>query len=138
MGKLPPSVVVRVATSPFRAGRRDWTRLDLFESLAFALCIGETGAGGAIRHWPVEDGGNSHYYEVVSAPTGITWAGANSRAIERGGYLATITSQAENLFVSPTAGLGLANGRTGDRVVRVVVAQIGLAASIERFGGSVA
>lgn len=49
--------------------------------------------------WTVAQGGNGHFYEVVSAPDGITWAAASQAATNRGGYLATITSAAENAFV---------------------------------------
>src|ERR1051325_12185873 len=49
--------------------------------------------------WPVAQGGNGHFYEVVSAPTGITWGNASLAATNRGGYLATITSAEENAFV---------------------------------------
>jgi len=49
--------------------------------------------------WKVEDGGNGHYYEVVSVPGGISWTDAKAAAELGGGYLATITSQEENDFV---------------------------------------
>lgn len=49
--------------------------------------------------WPVAQGGNGHFYEVVSAPAGITWGNASLAATNRGGYLATITSAEENAFV---------------------------------------
>lgn len=42
---------------------------------------------------------NGHWYEVVSAATGITWTDANSEATGKGGYLATLLSPDENLFV---------------------------------------
>ena len=49
--------------------------------------------------WPVAEGGNGHFYEVVPAPGGITWGNASLAATARGGYLATITSAEENEFV---------------------------------------
>jgi hypothetical protein len=52
-----------------------------------------------LAQWPVAQGGNGHFYEVVSAPAGITWNNANWGATNRGGYLATITSAEENAFV---------------------------------------
>ena len=48
-----------------------------------------------LRRWSA----NGHYYEVVSAPTGLTWDEARAAAIQRGGYLATLTSAEENAFV---------------------------------------
>lgn len=50
--------------------------------------------------WSMGDGGNGNQYEVVIAgPGGISWEDARLAAEARGGYLATITSQAENDFV---------------------------------------
>ena len=48
--------------------------------------------------WKAADGGNDHWYEHVSA--GATWTAANTAATARGGYLATVTSAAENTFVN--------------------------------------
>ena len=49
--------------------------------------------------WTTGAGGNSHYYQLVVVPGGITWTSANSAAQAAGGYLATLTSSAENDFV---------------------------------------
>lgn len=43
--------------------------------------------------------GNGHLYEVVMVPEGITWLEARAAAKARGGYLATLSSEAENRFV---------------------------------------
>jgi len=49
--------------------------------------------------WRIEDGGNGHWYEPVKAgPEGISWSAAAAAATDVGGYLATITSLAENEF----------------------------------------
>jgi hypothetical protein len=48
--------------------------------------------------WRVADGGNDHFYEAIHAPSGITWAAAQADAVNRGGYLATMTSAGENTF----------------------------------------
>jgi hypothetical protein len=48
--------------------------------------------------WLVSNGGNGHAYEAVHAPNGITWAAAQADAVNRGGYLATMTSASENSF----------------------------------------
>ncbi len=74
--------------------------------------------GGACRHLPFSTGardprfeagpiipwsraahGNGHYYQAVAAPAGVNWADAQAWALAHGGYLATITSAAENDFV---------------------------------------
>ncbi len=49
--------------------------------------------------WDVASGGNGHTYRVVATSTVISWDAANAAAIGAGGYLATITSAAENAFV---------------------------------------
>jgi hypothetical protein len=49
--------------------------------------------------WTSGSGGNDHYYQLVLAPGGITWPAANTAAQAAGGYLATLTSAAENNFI---------------------------------------
>ena len=45
-------------------------------------------------------GGNGHWYEAVYANvSGVTWSDARNAAAARGGYLASVTSAAENGFV---------------------------------------
>lgn len=52
-----------------------------------------------IVEWSTDDGGNGHLYEVVLVSEGIDWQSAQNAALTAGGYLATITSAAENAFV---------------------------------------
>jgi len=54
---------------------------------------------GAGFVWPISAGGNGHSYEPVAVGELIPWATADQIAREMGGYLATITSEAENEFV---------------------------------------
>jgi len=50
--------------------------------------------------WTTNSGGNGHYYEVrYPGPAGINWTNAQNDAVSAGGYLATITSAAEDEFV---------------------------------------
>jgi subtilisin-like proprotein convertase family protein len=52
--------------------------------------------------WPLSAGGNGHWYKAVANPgqsSGLTWAVADQIAQSEGGYLATVTSLAENDFV---------------------------------------
>jgi len=49
--------------------------------------------------WLIADGGNGHYYETTLIPEGIDWESAQSNAMSKGGYLATIASVEENMFV---------------------------------------
>lgn len=48
--------------------------------------------------WKLEDGGNGHFYEAF-APGPVSWTDASAAATSLGGYLATITSDAENDFI---------------------------------------
>jgi hypothetical protein len=50
--------------------------------------------------WSEADGGNAHSYRLVVARSGITWANANAAAAKAGGYLATVSSDAENAFIT--------------------------------------
>ncbi|MFA7238043.1 MAG: lectin-like protein [Phycisphaeraceae bacterium] len=50
--------------------------------------------------WAVADGGNDHWYQAVYVPDRITWTDAQTQAVAAGGYLATISSSAENAFVA--------------------------------------
>ena len=56
----------------------------------------------SIKQWRIEEGGNGHWYEGVSAPDGISWLEANEAANASGGYLATLTSAEEDQFVAFT------------------------------------
>ena len=47
--------------------------------------------------WRIEDGGNGHWYERID--TLMTWNDAEIYAESLGGYLATVTSKAENDFL---------------------------------------
>lgn len=49
--------------------------------------------------WPIESGGNGHYYMTVSAPGGISWTAAHAQAMAFAGYLVSVTSAAESQFV---------------------------------------
>ena len=72
----------------------------LYLLLSAAIVAGFAVASKAdLYKWSVTDGGNDHYYEAVLVPGGIDWEGANAAATALGGYLATITSAAENAFV---------------------------------------
>jgi len=58
---------------------------------------------GALVQWAV----NGHWYEAIAAKdtvNGITWTQAQQQAQLRGGYLATLTSAAENQFVYYNSG----------------------------------
>lgn len=62
--------------------------------LAATICL-----AAAPVHAETKFGGNSHCYEFRSRPDGIDWFTAQSECEADGGYLATITSSAENDFI---------------------------------------
>ncbi|MCA9102533.1 MAG: PEP-CTERM sorting domain-containing protein [Planctomycetales bacterium] len=64
--------------------------------LVLALAMTSSGRVDAARvQWP----GNGHWYEAVNAEYNLTWFEARNAAIGKGGYLASIGSEAENEFV---------------------------------------
>jgi len=56
-------------------------------------------ANAAPVQWRQADGGNDHYYEVIQ-PGHIIWLAARDAAEIASVHLATITSEAENIFVT--------------------------------------
>ena len=63
-----------------------------------SLCW-SSGAGAVPIQWTAASGGNDHYYEIVT-DNPLLWNDAKLFAESRGGYLATLTSAAENAFVT--------------------------------------
>jgi hypothetical protein len=55
-------------------------------------------AGASPEPW-VHPDGSIHYYDAIGTPAGMNWYDAFDSAAAYGGYLATLTSQAENDFV---------------------------------------
>lgn len=47
---------------------------------------------------------NGHFYQFVDTPSGLTWSDAQAAANVTGGYLANVTSQAENDFLVTLSG----------------------------------
>lgn len=58
--------------------------------------------------WKVSDGGNGHWYVVMSTPSAGSWTASRTAATAIGGHLVSIASVAENNFLqSYVASLGL-------------------------------
>jgi hypothetical protein len=72
------------------------TRITGTAGLLVSLILGL--AGAQPEPW-VHPDGSIHYYHALSAPAGIRWPAARALSQDSGGYLATLTSQAENDFV---------------------------------------
>ena len=70
-----------------------------FSTIGAIILFGSICANAESVQWSVADGGNGHWYETVVVSGGISWTDAKNAAMSTGGYLATITSEAENDFV---------------------------------------
>jgi hypothetical protein len=70
--------------------------------VSFAVTESAQAQQPAAVQWRVEDGGNGHWYQLVTLPGEIraTWDRGDESARERGGYLVTINTDIENAFVS--------------------------------------
>jgi len=81
-------------------------------ALASMLAIAATSVHAAPIQWTTASGGNDHWYDFIAIPAGTagwTWGEAFNLAnasVHNGmqGYLATMTSAAENQFASSLAG----------------------------------
>jgi hypothetical protein len=60
-----------------------------------ALGLASFAHGQQAVQWRVEDGGNGHWYRLQAAGFPLTWQDCRVIAESAGGYLATLTSQAE-------------------------------------------
>ena len=67
-------------------------------------------AAGPVQ-WPAAQGGNGHWYQLVTTPF-LFWPDARAQAAAMGGYLATVTSASENAWIKqnilPSAPAGTA------------------------------
>jgi len=82
--------------------------------LVVVFCGWSSGASAAPIEWTVASGGNGHFYEYVGDPIPAPndWPDQQANAEARGGYLVTITSEAENRFISTVLGVGALGGCT--------------------------
>lgn len=72
-------------------------------SFIFVLLLAATTLQAQPIEWPVTEGGNGHYYEMVADPNGSSWDTAYQLALDMSyvgmpGHLVTITSLEENTF----------------------------------------
>ena len=62
------------------------------------LCITASATAAPVE-WSTASGGNGHWYELVVSSSSLTWYEAKTAAEAKGGYLVTVTSQAETDFI---------------------------------------
>jgi hypothetical protein len=70
--------------------------------LLLGVALAVTSVHASPVQWTVENGGNGHWYDVVDPGVvdGVTWDWSYADAVQKGGYLATLTSQNEYAFVN--------------------------------------
>jgi choice-of-anchor C domain-containing protein len=85
--RLSRSTVVANLISGYDAGRGDLAAMPLNLLDTYPM-----------TRWTTAEGGNNHWYQTVQVLGGLTWHEARDVAADRGGYLATMHSTAENNF----------------------------------------
>lgn len=95
------------------------TVLKRIQLMTIVIVLGLFGGAHAL---PVKWAGNGHYYQKVDVPEGITWYDAWTAAqasdhLGVGGHLVTITSSAENIFLTVNKELG--NGANGEDLINM-------------------
>ena len=73
---------------------------DVVLGAAAAAAVSMSALAGDAVQWRVEDGGNGHWYQWLQRVPGRDWNGWRAYAEGIGGHLATITTPAENWFVT--------------------------------------
>ena len=87
---------------------------NLILSSALVLIASSAAQAQQAVQWKVSDGGNGHWYAAVNVPSTISWQDSSSLAALYGGYLATMSSPAEESVVwSLAQAPELWNGRCG-------------------------
>ena len=69
-------------------------------AVGLAMLLTSSSASAVPIEWTVGEGGNGHFYEAVDLGTAISWQDAQAAAEAAGGNLATITSAAEDAWVT--------------------------------------
>jgi formylglycine-generating enzyme required for sulfatase activity len=81
---------------------------DTVRSFVAAATVGSATLGASAQQsvqWRADDGGNGHWYQVVTVPEGISWTEAVAAATGRAGYLASLRSGSEAAFVESRANI---------------------------------
>jgi hypothetical protein len=71
----------------------------LIQAAAVTLFAASTAQAQQAVQWKVEDGGNGHWYQLITPPNRINVGDAATEALQRGGDLVSVGSTAENQFV---------------------------------------
>ncbi len=74
--------------------------------LVLALCVvittgvSNSAVAGEALQWRIEGGGNGHWYQRFDAAVEVNWIESRNAAVSGGGYLVTLTSPAEQTWVT--------------------------------------
>ena len=74
--------------------------------LVLALCVvittgvSNSAVAGEALQWRIEGGGNGHWYQRFDAAVEVNWIESRNAAVSGGGYLVTLTSSAEQTWVT--------------------------------------
>ena len=74
------------------------TVADINTAMAWVSFRPEAPVPSPYFQWTADSGGNDHWYEYVSTP--LNWDAAQADAVNRGGTLATLTTEAETNFMA--------------------------------------
>jgi hypothetical protein len=74
----------------------------MFRTALISMFLTSTALAGTPVQWLIEDGGNGHWYQAVETGGPVTWTDAFFHAESLGGYLATLTSEAEDQWLFKT------------------------------------
>jgi Dockerin type I domain len=90
-----PKSAQAAAMSPagVRIHARESAQMNRLMAISAAAVVTASASAQNAVQWRVEDGGNGHWYQRVSAPG--SWTGARDAAAAQGGYLVVVTTGAE-------------------------------------------
>jgi hypothetical protein len=71
---------------------------NLIQAAVVTLFAASTAQAQQAVQWRVQDGGNGHWYQALSTPTGISWEAARDEAFGLGGCLACLETPGEESF----------------------------------------
>ena len=98
-----PSLAQAAAMSAARASTQAGESPKMKRLMAIGAAAAVSMTSGAMAQsaveWRVADGGNGHWYVLTDDGADHTWFDARDRAIDANGYLATLVSEQEDLFV---------------------------------------
>ena len=83
--------------APNPAARSNEMNFRMAGAVSALMMAGSTYAQEAVQ-WRADDGGNDHWYLVVTVPQGITWTEAHASALNMNALLACLESSTERAF----------------------------------------